>query len=167
MFYSPCHERPLSSWEMTKFSGHLNTESENCWVYPGSDLATIPIWSMGKCKKDVTPLLTHWSNVFLALYHRCVWPQVWHAQVIGFWLTTPSNITFKNAILHIEAWTMADNLLTTFSISFSWHKICATGESLKVPCFGGSKWQQVKANSANGLVPSDNKPLPEPLLTQN
>ena len=27
--------------------------------------------SMGKCKKDVTPLLTHWSYVFLALTHRC------------------------------------------------------------------------------------------------
>ena len=25
--------------------------------------------SMGKCKKDVTPLLTHWSYVFLALTH--------------------------------------------------------------------------------------------------
>ena len=27
---------------------------------------------MGKCKKDVTPLLTHWSYVFLALTHRYV-----------------------------------------------------------------------------------------------
>ena len=26
--------------------------------------------SMGLCKKDVTPLLTHWSYVFLALTHR-------------------------------------------------------------------------------------------------
>ena len=26
--------------------------------------------SMGQCKKDVTPLLTHWSYVFLALTHR-------------------------------------------------------------------------------------------------
>ena len=26
--------------------------------------------SMGWCKKDVTPLLTHWSYVFLALTHR-------------------------------------------------------------------------------------------------
>ena len=28
------------------------------------------ITSMGKCKKDVTPLLTHWSYVFLAINHR-------------------------------------------------------------------------------------------------
>ena len=27
---------------------------------------------MGQCKKDVTPLLTHWSYVFLALTHRYV-----------------------------------------------------------------------------------------------
>ena len=27
--------------------------------------------SMGLCEKDVTPLLTHWSYVFLALTHRC------------------------------------------------------------------------------------------------
>ena len=26
--------------------------------------------SMGLCKKDVTPLLTHWSYIFLALTHR-------------------------------------------------------------------------------------------------
>ena len=26
--------------------------------------------SMGYCKKDVTPLLTHWSYIFLALTHR-------------------------------------------------------------------------------------------------
>ena len=29
------------------------------------------IVSLAKCKKDVTPLLTHWSYVFLALTHRC------------------------------------------------------------------------------------------------
>ena len=27
---------------------------------------------MGQCKKDVTPLLTHWSYVFLALTHRYI-----------------------------------------------------------------------------------------------
>ena len=28
--------------------------------------------SMGQCKKDVTPLLTHWSYVILALTHRYI-----------------------------------------------------------------------------------------------
>ena len=30
---------------------------------------------MGQCKKHVTPLLMHWSYVFLALTHRCA---LWH-----------------------------------------------------------------------------------------
>ena len=32
-------------------------------------------WSLsstGQCKKDVTPLLMHWSHVFLALTHQCL-----------------------------------------------------------------------------------------------
>ena len=28
--------------------------------------------SMGYCKKDLTPLLMHWSYIFLALTHRYV-----------------------------------------------------------------------------------------------
>ena len=28
--------------------------------------------SMTQCKKDVTPVLTHWSYVFLALTHQCL-----------------------------------------------------------------------------------------------
>ena len=28
--------------------------------------------TMGYCKKDITPLLTHWSYVFLALTHRII-----------------------------------------------------------------------------------------------
>ena len=31
---------------------------------------SVYVISMGQCKKDITPLLTHWSNVFLALTHR-------------------------------------------------------------------------------------------------
>ena len=32
--------------------------------------AVILVKSMGWCKKDVTPLLTHWSYIFIALTHR-------------------------------------------------------------------------------------------------
>ena len=35
-------------------------------------LATWKYMLMGWCKKDVTPLLTHWSYVFLALTYGCV-----------------------------------------------------------------------------------------------
>ena len=39
---------------------------------------------MGYCKKDVTPLLLHWSYVFLALTHRYV---VWHCELFNvLWL---------------------------------------------------------------------------------
>ena len=41
---------------------------------------TLTYISVGKCKKDVTPLLTHWSYIFLALTHQyycqacvCLW----------------------------------------------------------------------------------------------
>ena len=34
--------------------------------------------SMGLCQKDVTPLLTHWSYVFLALTHR-------HGNTLNYW----------------------------------------------------------------------------------
>ena len=33
---------------------------------------------MGWCKKDVTPLLTHWSYTFLALNHRCDGTVIYH-----------------------------------------------------------------------------------------
>ena len=32
----------------------------------------VEITPMGLCKKDVTPLLTHWGYIFLALTHRHV-----------------------------------------------------------------------------------------------
>ena len=35
---------------------------------------------MGLCKKDVTPLLTHWSYIFFALSHRN--DATWHCQKI-------------------------------------------------------------------------------------
>ena len=37
---------------------------------------------MGKCKKDVTPLLTHWSYIFLALTHHV---NLWQKNVSTLW----------------------------------------------------------------------------------
>ena len=48
---------------------------KNIIVFCGSLLtfAQLPDFiAMGLCKKDVTPLLTHWSCVFLALTHQLV-----------------------------------------------------------------------------------------------
>ena len=38
-----------------------------------------PELMMTKCKKDVTPLLTHWSYVFFALPHRCYTQVQWYS----------------------------------------------------------------------------------------
>ena len=46
----------------------LRLSCTNLSIYMWCELSyRIDIVSMGKCKKDVTPLLTHWSCVFLAL----------------------------------------------------------------------------------------------------
>ena len=37
--------------------------------------------SMDECKKDATPLLMHWSYVFLALTHSCDFPFYCNQQV--------------------------------------------------------------------------------------
>ena len=41
-----------------------------CWTFhPPTEGTFKIIRSMGYCKKDVTPVLMHWSNIFLALTH--------------------------------------------------------------------------------------------------
>ena len=42
----------------------------SCDVYLIVKYVNVIIILMGKCKKYVTPLLTHWSCIFLALSHR-------------------------------------------------------------------------------------------------
>ena len=45
---------------------------------------TFTIISMGLCKKDITPVLTHWSYVFLALTHRSVnWEYILQFNYMG------------------------------------------------------------------------------------
>ena len=49
----------------------LKDSTKTVWIEIVLSLCnTISSISMGKCKKDVTPSLTHWSYVFLALTHR-------------------------------------------------------------------------------------------------
>ena len=40
---------------------------------------------MGQCKKDVTPLLTHWNYVVLALTHRSIWCIYRRSKVVRDW----------------------------------------------------------------------------------
>ena len=42
----------------------------NVAVFPEVRWKITRVISMGQCKKDVTPLLVHWSYIFLALTHR-------------------------------------------------------------------------------------------------
>ena len=42
----------------------------SCWSQLPVVWDTITVISMGECKKDVTPVLMHWSYVFVALTHR-------------------------------------------------------------------------------------------------
>ena len=44
--------------------------------------------SMGQCKKDVTPLLMHWSYIFLALTHRYIVFARWNCIITRWYLST-------------------------------------------------------------------------------
>ena len=46
---------------------HFNAKKMLSYQYR---IPIIKIKSMGLCKKDVTPLLAHWSYIFLALIHQ-------------------------------------------------------------------------------------------------
>ena len=96
-------------------------------------------WSilMGSCKKDLTPLLTHWSYISLALSHR----YVAKASVISslvltlyimlcFWRSINMHLHFI-PFLHIE-------MTQIFVFAFC-----------------------IKIGTDNDLLPSGNKPLPE------
>ena len=57
------------------FQGKFRSKIDQSMVAPHGVQSICPIiltvhTSMGQCKKDVTPLLTHWSYVFLALTHQ-------------------------------------------------------------------------------------------------
>ena len=43
-------------------------------------------YSMGQCKRDVTPLLTHWCYVFLALTHQSVDYNIWRPEQNGWYV---------------------------------------------------------------------------------
>ena len=68
---------------------------------------------MGLCKKDVTPLLTHWSCIFLALSHRYVldFQTSWQCNV----RTSLSLIKHVGNILHLFS-------LQLLTIQFSVHE---------------------------------------------
>ena len=69
--------------------------------WPGSWLIR-----MGWCKKDVTPLLMHWSYVFLALTH---WYNVKHSSTLKFvCCVSPENKHFMCWIENINHWDLRE-----------------------------------------------------------
>ena len=66
----------------------------------GAVITQSNIIPMGWCKKDVTPLLTHWSYVFLALAHRYTELR-WQKQNISQTLDSK-----KPAILYLHMWAL-------------------------------------------------------------
>ena len=63
------------------------------------------IISMGKCKEDVTPLLTHWSYVFLALTHR--YSVAWSICNVYFWRWSPKRFVMfssSGGCRHVYYW---------------------------------------------------------------
>ena len=51
--------------EIEGFSAAVERSSQSSWFY---------LWHMvvGQCKRDVTPVLMHWSYISLALAHHCI-----------------------------------------------------------------------------------------------
>ena len=58
---------------------HLSCTNPLIWWHCYFLALQIRTISIGYCKKDVTPLLTHWSYIFLALTH-------WYDDIATFWL---------------------------------------------------------------------------------
>ena len=50
--------------------------------------------SMGQCKKDITPLLMHWSYIFLALIHQYVFRKLVNPCCAEFISVTPKKSIF-------------------------------------------------------------------------
>ena len=97
--------------------------------------------SMGYCKKDITPLLTHWSYVFLALTHWIesvpwlVWVVAWHLTGTECVLTEVSDTVWQsqghNELSH---WKMVFLDPAWLIVPHNWMKIwcLATADSRKL-----------------------------------
>ena len=126
------------------------------WPHTEYDPCTILI-SMGECKRDVTPLLMHWSYVFLALTHRYAAHRM--GRSLLFWCQGYFNslapgrfdCNFENAILTVL-----------------FHRFVSSDVVIIMPWDECHRTLLMKINigSGNHLVPSDNKPFPGPMLTQ-
>ena len=79
--------------------------------------------SMGQCKKDVTPLLSHWSYVFLALTHRSgqykkdVTPMLTHWSYVFLTLTHRSATTMLTQLWITPHWLIMPHICSNPAIT--------------------------------------------------
>ena len=83
-----------------------------------------------------------------------------------FYLNLP--VVNELIFLDVEAWTKWVTFSRQIQMHFPWMKIMVKVFWLKIPSFMLwsflDTWQDVIIGSGNGLVPSENKPLLEPML---
>ena len=83
-----CYSPPFTGHTICAWKVQLCTQPQRHNTDSDHDI------SMGKCKKDITPLLTHWSHVFLALTRRFVFVYTKHTVMcLNSW-----NLKFVNRL---------------------------------------------------------------------
>ena len=114
-----CHRTSLMNIP-TSVQGPSGIESylTQCWCscllpwMASLGLNKLTLISMGQCKKDVTPLLTHWNCVFFALTHRYVL-HLLQAVFVFMWVQF-SPLTY-NKTYEYPAWAQGLGLTMAFS----------------------------------------------------
>ena len=95
---------------------------------------------MGQCKKNVTPLLTHWSYVFLALTHRY---ELWYEELLN-------RNGFGTLLLH----RLKLLLLETYKC-FYFMNANYTSECFKFNFTSHVLWSATHVQPKNGLITMD------------
>ena len=67
LYVCTCTIRPCYNTVIVLTNSHIRHSITHPWVWGMRCLFLVQhLISVGKCKKDITPLLTHWSYIFLA-----------------------------------------------------------------------------------------------------
>ena len=104
------------------------------WSHSGKDhRVCVKIISMGECKKDISPFLTHWSYIFHALTHRygsgvrlvCVISVIWGSDICGAncmefqHLTVLYKTKFGSQNFGYQRWCLFYNICNVFKYIFN------------------------------------------------
>ena len=76
---------------------------------------------MGKCKEDITPLLMHWSDTFLALTHLYVFLGMHSFEMLYFTVVyLYNNVVWSSACLEFRKYNSSDTTGHKLKIAASW-----------------------------------------------